>query len=111
MSLSLTTLRSTTPRQLEFAWTDLDSSWQADQRVPVNPRPRLPVHIVRKQPFAKAATTSSASQAKTRQPVQLDRSVRIGQARMGTLMLNLLRSYGITEEEIALGIANYAGDA
>ncbi len=107
--------------QLFFAWSE-----QAEVGVapPVARRPSVakPTKQAAKQPAAVAtesaqeskpsqnvATGPSETHSRTANCLSFTRDARIAQpVRMGALMIKLLKRYGITDQEIAEGVANYA---
>lgn len=60
-------------------------------------------------PSQNAATGPSETLARTANCLSFTRETRIAQpVRMGSVMIKLLKRYGITDQEIAEGVANYA---
>ncbi|MEO8272322.1 MAG: hypothetical protein ABI557_21620 [Aureliella sp.] len=107
--------------QLFFAWSE-----QAEVGVapPVARRPSVaePNKPTTKQPSAaaselavgakpirKVAAESSETPSRKASCLSFTRDARIAQpVRMGAVMIKLLKRYGITDQEIAEGVANYA---
>lgn len=83
-----------------FPWvfdaeTEFDYSDSELPELPQNPKPE--VEAACQQPVALVCAPSAASGTRLGIPV-----------RLGAVMLKLLKSYGITDEEIAEGVAAYA---
>ena len=73
---------------------------------------RMPAAVACQAPACdepRPADASSAMRVSRPTPVQAAKSGRLGKpVRLGSVMLELLRSYGISEEEIAEGLQRYA---
>lgn len=110
--------------QLFFAWSDQAEVGIAPPvaRRPSVAKPTKPAEQTAKQPTATAdeparqATPSQNIAADPSEPISrtatclsITRNARVAQpVRMGAIMIKLLKRYGITDQEIAEGVANYA---
>lgn len=88
MTTTLVPRTSTTSRQLCFPWMERNHGTLTKLRQP------------RSRPVV--TTKLSAPQVKFPEPVvKHSLTTRVGEARLGAVMLSLLKQYGITDEEIA----------
>lgn len=119
--MSATTVRRTSAhqtshqtQQLCFSWVQAEHS-KAECRSSINrPLPRMrpasgsaasipatPVRAIRQLP----ATAQSPALQPIATVKPLTKKTRVGEVRLGAVMLALLKQYGITDEEIETGLA------
>lgn len=82
------------PTQLTFSFEENASVYETEPAEPVEPS---------------RVSAPECQHSSVTLPVEITREDRLGKpVKLGGVMLQLLRSYGITEEEIAEGLENYA---
>lgn len=110
MSTTILSPQNSPSQQLCFAWAQPEECSSADSRN-ASQRTRRPVErIHRPTRTAQHTQTTSVRLSPTAVPslsVQsvtqsqpLNKNTRVGEVRLGTVMLALLKQYGITDEEI-----------
>ena len=127
MSTTFATNRCPTEVQLCFSWMDnggsaVDSAQRPVRRPAGSPpsgSPRLRSTAPSRDADASSAVGRSANQQvstptatapatmASRAGSQFHRQTRVGEVRLGAVMLRLLKRYGITDEEISVGIAQW----
>ncbi len=117
------------PKQLSFPWMQTEvaakSPRKSDKRSrttqsaqprteSVRPEAQQPVAVVAipsSQPIVAepaAIKLSKVESVALVQPVAIDRNQRVGEVRIGKVMMQLLKRYGITDEEISSVLATIA---
>lgn len=105
--MTTATLSAVTPAtQLTFPWVHADE--EATAVVESKVRPRVAVEITNVPPQASLVAATPMAEDVAPSLTAALQGDRIGRPfKMGSVMFRLLKSYGITDEEIAAGVAAY----
>ena len=101
-----------TPVQLVFAWPESEPTTTVDTpQGPRQPRSLLPNRAVpasRTSNRALGCHHAATSETPLASRPAANRAERVGEVRIGSVMIKLLKRYGITDAEIEQGLADYA---
>jgi len=116
MSTAVLRRKSSKPNQLCFSWMQAERNQppKGDSTIPRHQEKRVEnrfENCLENHRAIQPTTRTALGKEKNQVSISVNRQERIGEAKLGTVMLALLKRYGITDQEISAELSAIASQA